>query len=582
MRQKIVVMLAVMAGLFLVALDQTIIATALSKIVEEFNSYSSMGLVVTAYLLFSTVTVPIAGKFSDMFGRRPVLLSGVIVFTLGSLLSGSSQNIEQLIAWRALQGFGGGVIMANAFTIIGDLFSPRERGRWQGMFGAVFGLASVAGPLLGGWLTDGHSILSMTTDWRWTFWINVPIGIVAAIVIAIFTPAIPHDKKPTIDYAGSISLVVALAALVLAVDNTDVVFRFMTDAGWNLNGIKAILYAIFALGTAAFIYFERKAKEPVLSLHFFEKRNFSIIMAVMTLFGAAFLGAILYLTQFNQQVFGADATESGLMLLPMIAGMMTTSIAAGQVVSRTGRYKVFLTTGFGIGAFGILALTTLTSNTPYWHEAIMMAVIGVGLGMAMPIMNLAVQNEFTQKDLGAATASTQLFRGLGSTVGTAILSGLLTAGITSHFTGLQNDPYVEQVKQSPMASKVLTDGKVDSNAALALNQGKDKIRDSATEQISKQVEKAVAAKVPHNLPSEQQSVVNAKAEAQVKQISKQETAKFEKQQDAFSTKLIDAFTKSLQRIFYVSFSLMLIGFVGTLFIREKKLRDNPASKPTVS
>ena len=573
MRQKIIVMLAVMAGLFLVALDQTIIATALSKIVEEFDSYSSMGLVVTAYLLLSTVTVPIAGKFSDMFGRRPVLLTGVIIFTIGSLLSGSSQNIEQLIAWRALQGFGGGIIMANAFTIIGDLFSPRERGRWQGLFGAVFGLSSVIGPLLGGWLTDGQHLFGMTTDWRWTFWINVPVGIIAAIVIGIYTPAIRHDKKPTIDYLGSFFLVASLAALVLAVDNTDVVFKFLTDAGWSLDGIKAGLYGISLLSLVGFIFAERRAKEPVLALRFFKIKNFSLIMAIMTLFGAAFLGAILYLTQFNQQVFGADATQSGLMLLPMIGGMMVTSIAAGQIVSRTGRYKYFLVAGFAIGTLGILALTTLTASTPYWHEAIMMAVIGVGLGMGMPIMNLAVQNEFEQKDLGAATASTQLFRGLGSTVGTAILSGLLTTGIAAHFTGLQNDPYIQQIKKSPQMAQLLTDGKVDANAALAINQNKSTILDGVKKQIPAEVNKAVMAKVPQNLPPAQQAVVNQKASQQAKAISDQQIKKFEKEQNDFSHKITDAFTKSLQRIFYVSFALMAVGFVGTLFVREKKLRD---------
>lgn len=555
MRQKIITMIAVMSGLFLVALDQTIVSTALSKITQEFDSYSSMGLVVTSYLLLSTVTVPIAGKFSDMFGRRPVLLAGVVIFTIGSLLSGMSGSIEQLIAYRALQGLGGGIIMANAFTIVGDLFSPRERGRWQGLIGAVFGLSSVVGPLLGGWLTDAHSLFGMTTDWRWTFLINVPIGIFAAIVIAIYCPSISHDKKPKVDYAGATALVVALAGLVLAVDNTEVVFSFLTDAGWNLNLIRGILYAIFAIGAMAFIAIERRAKEPILSLHFFEKRNFSLIMVIMTLFGAAFLGSILYLTQFNQQVFGADATKSGLMLLPMVGGMMTASIVSGQIVSKTGRYKIFLVSGFTLGTLGILALTTLTPTTPYWHEAIMMAIIGLGLGTGMPIMNLAVQNEFTQKDLGAATASTQLFRGLGSTIGTAVLSGVLTAGIVANFAGLQNDPYVALIKDSPAASKLLTDGEIDANSALALNQSKDTVAKAAYESID-------AIEFPPQMP--------AAAQAAKKQELK---AQFDEKQATFSKEITDSFTKSLRTIFLISFCLMATGLIGTLFIRERKLRD---------
>lgn len=548
-------MIAVMSGLFLVALDQTIISTALSKIVQDFDSYSSMGLVVTSYLLVSTVTVPIAGKFSDMFGRRPVLLTGVIIFTLGSLLSGSAGNIELLIAYRALQGLGGGIIMANAFTIVGDLFSPRERGRWQGLIGAVFGLSSVVGPLLGGWLTDAHQIFGLTTDWRWTFLINVPIGIAAAIVIGIYCPSIAHDKRPYIDYAGATAMVIALASLVLAVDNTDVVFKFLTDAGWNLDVIKAILYSLFALGVLAFIMLERRAKEPILSLHFFEKRNFTIIMIVMTLFGAAFLGSILYLTQFNQQVFGADATTSGLMLLPMVGGMMTASILSGQIVSRTGHYKRFLVSGFALGTIGILALTTLTPTTPYWHEAIMMAVIGLGMGMGMPIMNLAVQNEFTQKDLGSATASTQLFRGLGSTIGTAVLSGVLTAGIVANFSTLQSDPYVADIKHSPAASKILNNGVVDANSALAINQTKDEIAKSAHASIDNI---AFPATVP---PAAQEAKKN-----ELKHT-------FDTQQAEFSSKIVDSFTRSLRTIFLISFALMSAGFIGTLFIKERKLRD---------
>ena len=201
-RQKIIVMLAVMSGLFLVALDQTIIATALTSIVEEFKSFSSLGFVVTAYMLTTTITVPLAGKLSDMYGRRPMLIIGVTVFTLGSLFSGLSPSVEWLIAWRALQGIGGGIITSQAFTIVGDLFSPRERGRWQGLIGAVFGMSSVVGPLIGGWLTDGQHILGITTDWRWTFFINVPTGIVAFIMIAIYTPALKHLKKAKVRKRG--------------------------------------------------------------------------------------------------------------------------------------------------------------------------------------------------------------------------------------------------------------------------------------------------------------------------------------------------------------------------------------------
>ena len=547
-------MIAVMSALFLVALDQTIIATALSKIVTDFNAFSSLGFVITAYLLLSTVTVPLAGKMSDMFGRRPVLLTGVIVFTLGSLLSGMSHSIEQLIAFRALQGFGGGIIMANAFTIIGDLFTPRERGKWQGIFAAVFGLSSVIGPLLGGWLTDSHRIFGMTTDWRWTFFINVPVGIFAAAIVARYCPSIRHEKKPVVDWAGAALLTIALSSLVLAVDNTEAVFKFMIDAGWTITAIKTALFSMAALFGAAFVWAETKAKEPIIPLRFFKNRTFTSIMIAFLLFGAAFLGAILYLTQFNQQVFGADATEAGLMLLPFMAGMAIASALSGQIASRTGKYKRLIIGGFVVATISVFMLTGLHANTPYWHEAIIMFFIGLGLGTGMPIMNLAVQNEFEQRDLGAATASTQLFRGLGSTVGTAVLSGMLTAGITSNIGTIQSDPYIESLKQSPAAAKMLP-SPLTTDSLLQINTQGSAIKQQAHEAIDK-------APIPPIAKDAQKS-------------------RFDTTQKEFSEKVVDAFTKSLSTIFLVSGFLMIGALIAVLFVRERKLRGGSEGAPGV-
>ena len=550
-REKILVMIAVMSALFLVALDQTIISTALGKIVTEFNAFSSLGLVVTAYLLFSTVTVPIAGKMSDLFGRRPILLAGVVIFTLGSLLSGVAGNIEQLIIYRAIQGLGGGIITANAFTIIGDLFTPRERGKWQGVFGAVFGLASVVGPLLGGWLTDSHNFLGLTTDWRWTFFINIPIGIFAAIVIARFCPSIKHDKKPVIDWWGSIALTVSLSALVLAVDNTDVIFRFLIDAGWSLDMIRLSLYAIFAVAGALFVWAERKAKEPIIPLRFFKNRTFTSVMIAALFFGAAFLGAILYLTQFNQQVFGADATTSGLMLLPMVAGMMTASITVGRIVSSTGRYKRFIALGYAIATVGVLALVSLQPSSPYWHEGLIMVFIGLGLGTGMPIMNLAVQNEFEQKDLGAATASSQLFRGIGSTIGTALFTAILTTGVTNYMGDFNKIPYIKTLKNDPAAQKMLP-SPLDANTVLQLNMQNDQIKKTADAAIDKS-----------QAPSE---------------VKDQIKDKFASDQNAFKDKVVNGFTKSLHQVFMVADGLMVAAFVAVLFIKERELRGRGSDK----
>lgn len=543
-KQKIIVMLSVMSGLFLVALDQTIIAAALSAIVKEFDSYSSLGFVVTAYMLMTTVTVPIAGKLSDMYGRKPLLIIGVTIFTISSLLSGLAPSVEWLIAWRALQGVGGGIITANAFTIVGDLFSPKERGKWQGLIGAVFGMSSVIGPLLGGWLTDGQNIFGMTTDWRWTFLINVPIGIVAAILIARYCPKIKHDSKHRPDYAGAALITIALASLVLAVDNTETVFSSLIEAGISVGLIKGILIAITIMSGAAFIMVERTAKQPVLPLSFFKNKTYTLMIGASLLFGAAFLGAILYLTQFNQQVFGATASEAGLMLLPMVGGVMVSSITVGRLIASTGKYKSFISAGFALTAISVLSLVTLQADSPYWQEAIIMTFAGLGLGMSMPILSLAVQNEFTQKDLGAATSSVQLFRGLGSTVGTAVFTGVLTAGILQGVGDPNNLPYIQTLKQSPAAASMLG-GEITTDTLLGINMQNQEIIDGAKQGLADQPEVVKKAAIEH----------------------------LESEQKDYNNKVIEAFTESLHHIFMISSVLMILAFSLTLFLDEKKLRD---------
>jgi len=552
LRQKIIVMVAVMSSLFLVALDQTVIATALSAIVREFKSYSSLGFIVTAYMLTTTITVPLAGKLSDMYGRRPMLITGVSIFTIGSLLSGLSPSVEWLIAWRALQGIGGGIITSQAFTIVGDLFTPRERGRWQGMIGAVFGMSSVIGPLIGGWLTDKQHILGLVTDWRWTFFINVPVGIIAAIIIMANLPNIKHDAKHYPDYAGAAMMSIVLASVVLAVDNTKVIFKFLTDTGVELGLIQGILWSIVILGTGLFIAVERRAKQPILPLRFFKKQVYTKLTAVTLLFGAAFMGSILYLTQFNQQVYGASASQAGYMLLPMVAGMMVSSIGTGQIVSRLGRYKIFIVTGFTLATLSILALLTLEPSSPYWHEAVIMTFAGLGLGMAMPILSLAVQNEFEHQDLGAATSSVQLFRGLGSTIGTAIFSGMLTAGVLAAIGKPTDIPYIQTLQRSPQSAQMLN-GNIDADVLLQINTQKDTIADGANKAFDKIPAPAV----------------------------REETKKsFADQQNKYSAEVTDAFTKSLHQIFMLGAALMALSLVIVCFVKERPLRDSVNITPS--
>ncbi len=536
-----------MASLFLVALDQTIIATALGRIVEEFNAFDSLTWIVTAYLLTTTVTVPIAGKLSDLFGRKKLLLVGVAIFMLGSLFSGMAGSIEMLIYARAFQGIGGGIITANAFTIVGDLFAARERGRWQGLIGAVFGFSSLVGPLLGGWLTDGTTIFGMTTDWRWTFYINVPVAIIAYALIMIYCPPLRHDKKPVIDYLGAVFLTVALAVLVLAVDNTEMVFAdLLSSTGLTLVWLRVIMFTIVALAVMAFVRVEQKAREPILPLSFFKNRNFVLIMGIAMLFGAGFMGAILYLTQFNQQVFGASPTASGMMLLPMVGGLMTTSILSGQIIARTGQYKIFMQVGIVLATVMVALLTTLGPETPYWHEAIMMTLLGMGLGVVMPVMNLAVQNEFKQHDLGAATSSSQLFRSLGSTVGIAVFGAVLTASLATNLgSSIQSDPYIQMLKSSPAASQFGDFS--DSSTLLNLNMPdtKQKITDEFETSIADLAEPIRA------------------------QLSDQ----FREKQANYAYTVTHAFSDSLRKLFAVSAVLMFCASILVFNLKERTLQS---------
>jgi EmrB/QacA subfamily drug resistance transporter len=539
-----------MAGLFLVALDQTIFATAIGKIVEEFNAFSALSWVITAYLLTSTISLPFAGKLSDQFGRRLMLLIGILIFVVGSLLGGMSGSMNQLILWRALEGVGAGIITANAFTIVGDLFVPRERGRWQGLFGAAFGLATVIGPILGGYLTESHNILGLVTNWRWTLFVNVPVGILAFIVIFIYCPTLKHEKKPRIDYAGALFLAISLAVLVLAIDNTKDIFSgFMSSTGISLLWLRVIMFAIVAISTAIFVAVERRAKDPLLPMFFFKNRNFDLIMTISLFFGAAFIGMVLYLTQFNQQVFAASPTESGFMLMPMVAGIVFSSIGGGQLITRTGKYKIFMLIGSALATVSIIFLTALNPESSYLYEAIVMVALGLGLGIVLPVINLAVQNEFEQAEIGVATSSSQLFRNLGSTIGVSIFGAVLTAGIISGLGNTNQIPYIKTLSQNPAATRI--GSLTDSDTLLNLN------TPDVKSEINSQAQSAFT-KVPTPI------------RANVAQ-------RFKSQQSNFSYIVTHAFSDGMHNIFLISAAFMAIATAVVFALKEKTLRTG---KPT--
>jgi len=417
-REIMIILSGLMTGMLLAALDQTIVSTALKSIVEDFNGLNHYTWVVTAYLLTSTASTPLYGKISDIYGRRIVFQFAIITFLIGSFLAGASQNMTQLIATRALQGLGAGGLMALTFVIIGDIVPPRERGRYQGYFGAVWGLSSVAGPLLGGFFSDHATILGVT-GWRWIFYINIPFGI-AALLITSAVLHIPKVKREhNIDYLGAILMVAAVSSTLLAVS------VYGPERGWG-NSTTLTYLAGGILLALIFLVWESKAKEPILPLALFKNHTFSLTSALGFIIGAGMFGAIVMLPLYLQVVKGDSATEAGLKLIPFMLGIVSTSIYSGKAITKHGYYKRFPIIGTAVMTVGILFMATLNTTTPFWQLSIYAILVGAGLGLSMQTIVIALQNSVDFKDMGVATSSNTFFRSLGSVFGTALFGAILS------------------------------------------------------------------------------------------------------------------------------------------------------------
>ena len=418
-RQKRLLLISLMCAMFMGALDQTIVATAAPRIVASLNGFSLLSWVFTTYMLTSTVLVPMVGKLSDIYGRKPLLMIGIIVFLISSAGCGASPSMAALIVCRGLQGIGGGIIFSTVFAVVGDIFPPAERGKYMGLFTGTFALASVLGPAAGGLLTDN-------VGWRWIFYINVPVGLVALPAIWSNLPYLRNSRRPRIDYLGGVLLSIGATSglLVLAWAGE--------EYGWT-GGVSLLLYALTVLGSVAFVVQELRHPEPIIPFHLFREREFLLGNMIVLTLGLAMQGSIPYLPTFLQVAQNASSTASGLLTTPQSAGVLLTSIVGGQLISRTGKYKLITVTGIVMMLVSFALLLRLAPGTSGWYLAAIIVVLGMGGGLTMPTMSVVIQNAVAHAYLGVATSSRQFFMQIGGVAGTALFGVLLTATFQAQY-----------------------------------------------------------------------------------------------------------------------------------------------------
>lgn len=526
-KQILVIMSGLMMGMLLAALDQTIVSTSIRTIADELQGYSAQAWVTTAYLITSTLATPLYGKLSDMYGRKPFYLAAISIFIAGSLACSMATSMYELAAFRAFQGLGAGGLMSLALTIMGDIVSPRERARYQGYFLAVFGTSSVVGPVIGGLLSGTDQILGVT-GWRWVFLVNVPIGIIALAVVTrvLKLPKRPMNKVP-IDWMGISALVVGLVPLLVVAEQG-------REWGWT-SGHSLFCYILGALGILSFIAVEAKQGDAALiPLRMFKNSTFALGVVISVVVGAAMFGGITLLPQYLQVVQGASPTKAGLLMLPLVAGMMTGSILAGQLISKTGRYKYFPPVGAALLTSGLFLLHLVSADTKLWVVMIFMAITGFGLGNLMQPLTLALQNALPPKDMGVSTAAATFFRQIGGTLGVAVfLSVLFTQlapNITTSLEGVKSDPaYVQAATEA-----VKGPDSVDKKVVLGLSNEK-------------------------TAPAVVGQVLN-------------DSSVIQQLNPTLAHPFKEGFAKSMDRVFLSATVVALIGFILVLFWKEVPLR----------
>lgn len=515
-RQLLITFAGVMLAMFLSSLDQTVVGTALPQIITDLGGFAHYTWVATAYMITSTIAMPITGKLTDMYGRKWFYIAGISIFMLGSLLCGLSQTMTQIIAFRGFQGLGAGIMMANAFIVVGDLFPPSERGKYQGLVAGVFGLSSIIGPTLGGFITDNIS-------WHWVFWVNIPLGILILGLFVFFFPDLrPSKVKHKIDYPGMITLILAVVTTMLA----------LTWGGVEYPWLSPEIIGMFAFSAAMIVLFvtiERRSAEPIIPMWIFKNRIISLSTFIIFITGFGMFGGIVFIPLFFQGVLGQSATASGSFLTPMMLGMVAGSVISGQILSRAGgHYKLLGIVGLAIMAVGMLLLSGMSAETSNARAVANIVVIGFGLGVTMPIYIIAIQNAIPYSVLGIATSSAAFFRSIGGAFGLAIFGSVMNNRFASEFLG----------------------------------------------GLSSQAKEVIPPQVLDSLTHNPQALLSTGAEGQLRSIFEnlgpQGAALFDQ---VFETLKV-ALNSAITQVFLIGFIVVVIAWVANFFLKEIPLRKH--------